>query len=97
MKQSESSFQKSRGDLSSEDAQRAWFASLLWSAFPKSRSEHELAERAATVLTRKNAPVSSRQVRHWLRGESSAKLHHVMAVIAIAGAEIVFRRMESSE
>lgn len=65
-------------------ARRA-FAALLWRAFP-SPSEHDLALKAARVLD-----VSPRQVRNWLRCEHSAGFHHVAAVMAIAGAEIVFR------
>ena len=69
-------------------ASRRWFADLLWRAFP-SRSEAELAETAAVVLE-----VSSKQVRNWLRCEHSAAWPYVARVMAIAGAEIVFRRIE---
>lgn len=69
-------------------ASRRAFAALLWRAFP-SRSEHDLANKAAAVLD-----VSPRQVKNWLRCENSAAWHYVAAVMAIAGAEIVFRRAE---
>lgn len=36
--------------LSPEDAERAWFAGLLWKAFPDATSESELAEMAADIL-----------------------------------------------
>lgn len=94
MKHSEINFRKASTGVSREDAERAWFASLLWRAFPNARSENDLAQSAAKVLTRKKAPVSPRQVRNWLRGESCAKLPHVMAVLAVAGAEIVFTKIE---
>lgn len=65
-------------------ASRVWFRDMLWRAFP-SRSEKALAAKAAPVLG-----VSERQVINWLRGEHDAALRHVLAVIVIAGAEIVF-------
>lgn len=67
---------------------RKWFAELLWKAFPD-QSESAIAERAARVLD-----VSPRQVRNWLRCNNDASLRHVMAVMAVAGAEIVFRKIE---
>lgn len=67
-------------------ASRRWFAAMLWRAFP-SHSEHDLALKAARVLD-----VSPRQVRNWLRCEHDASLRYVMAVMAIAGAEVVFDR-----
>lgn len=69
-------------------ANRRWFRDLLWRAFP-SRSERELAEKAAAVLG-----VSQRQVINWLREEHDPKLRYIMAVLALAGAEIVFTRIE---
>jgi acyl-CoA synthetase (AMP-forming)/AMP-acid ligase II len=70
-------------------ASRRWFASLLWRAFPAA-SEHDLSLDAARVLG-----VSPRQVRNWLRCDHDAGLSTVLAVLAIAGAEIVFDRMEA--
>lgn len=69
-------------------ASRKAFAALLWRAFP-SPSEHELTLKAARVLD-----VSPRQVKNWLRCENSAAVHHYFAVAAIAGAEVVFHRIE---
>jgi hypothetical protein len=69
-------------------ASRRWFAALLWRAFP-SRSEGDLAVKAARVLD-----VSPRQVRNWLRCEHDASLRYVTAVMAIAGAEVVFGLVE---
>jgi hypothetical protein len=70
-------------------AARKWFAGLLWRAFPGCRSEREIAERAARVLD-----VSPRQVQNWLRCENDAGVRYVFAVLTIAGAEIVFRKLE---
>lgn len=69
--------------LDHADASRRWFAALLWRAFP-GRSENDVAAKAARALD-----VSPRQVRNWLRGENSAALHYVTAVMLIAGVEIV--------
>lgn len=69
-------------------AARRWFRNLLWRAFP-APSERDLANRAARVLD-----VSPRQVINWLREEHDASLRYVMAVMAIAGAEVVFGRIE---
>ncbi|MFV0383663.1 hypothetical protein [Paracoccus sp. (in: a-proteobacteria)] len=67
---------------------RRWFRALLWRAFPAA-SERELSVRAAAVLD-----VSPRQVSNWLREEHDASLRYVAAVLAIAGAEIVFQKIE---
>lgn len=69
---------------------RRWFAAMLWSAFP-SRSERDLAQKASRALG-----VSARQVTHWLRCENDASLRYVTAVMAIAGAEIVFGLVEGA-
>lgn len=69
-------------------ANRRWFRDLLWRAFP-AQSERELADKASAVLD-----VSHRQVINWLREEHDPKLRYIMAVLAIAGAEIVFSRIE---
>ncbi|QBF32162.1 hypothetical protein [Thalassococcus sp. S3] len=71
-------------DVDQVSASRKMFASLLWQAFP-ARSEAELAQKAAVVLD-----VSPRQVKNWLRCENSAAWHYVAAVMAVAGAEVVF-------
>jgi hypothetical protein len=67
---------------------RRWFRNLLWRAFP-ARSEADLANKAASVLD-----VSPRQVRNWLREENDASLRYVTAVMAIAGAEVIFSKIE---
>lgn len=78
----EKSFQKTTDRAT---AYRMWFRDLLWRAFPAD-SDAARAETAAHVLD-----VSERQVRNWLRCEHDPKLRYVMAVIAIAGAEVVFK------
>ena len=69
-------------------ASRKWFRNLLFRAFP-SRSEQELAQRAALVLG-----VSPRQVKNWLREEHDTSLRYVTAVMAIAGVEMVCGKIE---
>jgi len=68
-------------------ASRRWFRNLLYKAFP-SPSDCDLADKAARVLD-----VSPRQVRNWLREENDASLRYVTAVMAIAGAEVVFGKI----
>lgn len=75
----------SRNEVDQVSASRKAFAALLWRAFP-SRSEHDLALKAARVLD-----VTPRQVQNWLRCEHSASVHVFFAVASIAGAELVFR------
>ena len=65
-------------------ASRRWFRNMLYRAFP-SPSDCDLADKAARVLD-----VSPRQVRNWLNEDNDASLRYVTAVMAIAGAEIVF-------
>jgi hypothetical protein len=79
---------KSLAKSADGSASRRWFRDLLWRAFP-SRSEGELSEKAAPVLG-----VSPRQVRNWLREDNDASLRHVTAVMAIAGAEVIFTKIE---
>lgn len=69
-------------------AARRWFREMLWRAFP-SASENDLARKAADVLE-----VSPRQVRNWLREENDASLRYVIAVLTIAGGEIIFAKIE---
>lgn len=76
------------GSASNPVAARRWFRNLLWRAFP-SPSENDLAIKAAMVLD-----VSPRQVKNWLREENDASLRYVTAVLAIAGAEIIFGKIE---
>lgn len=93
-KGSEMSFRKSRHALTAEEAERAWFASLLWKAFPEATSENELAELAAETLTSDKRPVTSRTVRNWLRCENSPHFRYVLRVIALVGAESVFQAID---
>jgi len=88
------SFRKSRGSLSPEEAERAWFAGLLWKAFPEARSENDLADMAAEVLTTDCRPVTSRAVRNWLRQENTPHFRYVLRVIALAGTESVFQILD---
>jgi hypothetical protein len=88
---SEMSFGK---HLTPEEAERAWFASLLWRAFPEARSENELCEIAAEVLTKAKRPVTSRTIRNWLRRENTPHYRFVLAVIALVGAEAVFQILD---
>ena len=74
-----------RNSFDQPTAYRMWFRDMLWRAFPAD-SDAARAEKAARVLD-----VSDRQVRNWLRCEHDPKLRYVMAVIAIAGAEVVFK------
>jgi hypothetical protein len=67
---------------------RRWFRDLLWYAFP-SDSENSLAEKAAPVVG-----VSERQIRNWLGCHNDAALSHVLAVLAVAGAEVIFTKIE---
>ena len=85
------SFRKSRNALTPEEAERAWFAGLLWKAFPEAASENELAELAAEVLTSDRRPVTARTVRNWLRQENAPHFRYVLRVIALVGAEAVFQ------
>lgn len=80
-------FQFDKSAFTNEEAERLWFRDLLWQAFPKCRSENELAERASAVLSRKNRPVTTRAVRNWLRCDNTPSFRYVMAVIALVGVE----------
>lgn len=63
---------------------RAWFARLLWRAFPACRSERALCERAAGVLE-----CSPSSVRNYLRETHDAPVLIVLRVLALAGASVV--------
>lgn len=80
---------KNLADSTNPRASRRWFRNMLWRAFP-SPSEHDLANKAANVLG-----VSPRQVKNWLREDNDASLRYVTAVLAIAGAEVVFGQIEA--
>ncbi|QLQ18654.1 MAG: hypothetical protein HZT43_08265 [Exiguobacterium profundum] len=77
-----------------EDDERAWFASILWRAFPEARSENELCDLAAEVLTKAKRPVTARAVRNWLRRENTPHYRYVLHVIAMVGAEAVFQILD---
>ncbi len=77
-------------DLTGQEAERLWFAGLLWKAFPEARSENELAELVAEVLATERRPIHRRTVRNWLRGENTPHFRYVMRVLAMAGAESLF-------
>lgn len=88
---SEMSFRKC---MAPEDVERAWFAGLLWRAFPEAKSENDLADTAAEVLSRDGRSVTARTVRNWLRRENTPHFRYVLAVIAMAGAETVFAALD---
>jgi hypothetical protein len=81
-------FSQFRGRLAPEAADRAWFAALLWRAFP-SASENELSERAGPVLG-----LSPRQVRNLLQCKHDASWPVMLKALTIAGGEVVFRAMD---
>lgn len=76
------------------DRERAWFASLMWRAFPEATSEHELATLVAEVLTTDRVPVHPRTVRNWLRCENAPGFHYTLRILALAGAERVFEILD---
>ncbi|WP_370286906.1 hypothetical protein [Pseudooceanicola nanhaiensis] len=86
-----------KAGLSAEDAEREWFARLLWRAFPEARSEAELAELVAEVLTTDRRPVHARTVRNWLRCVNAPSFRYTMQVIALAGAESLFELFDPGE
>lgn len=85
------SFQFEHGDLTTEEAERMWFADLLRQAFPMCRSENEICERASKVLSRNSRPVTPRAVKNWLRCENTPHFRYVLTVYALAMAEKVAR------
>ncbi|EBA17425.1 hypothetical protein RSK20926_06802 [Roseobacter sp. SK209-2-6] len=70
---------------------RKWFAELLWVAFP-SQSERELRAEASRTLG-----CSERQVGNWLNCENDASLSVVVSVLIVAGAEVVFQKLEGGK
>ena len=85
---------RSNAQISDEGAQRAWFARQLWRAFPEAKSEHELAEIVAEVLTTDRRPVHARTVINWLRCNNAPAFRYVMGVLALAGSEAVIDLVE---
>ena len=77
--------------MTSEQAERQWFADLLWQAFPMCQSEAELCERAAAVLSRKGRSVTPRAVRNWCRRENTPHFRYVLTVYALAQTEKIAR------
>ena len=90
-------FRKSSAALSPQDAEREWFAGLLWKSFPEARSENQLAELVAKVLTTDHRPVEPRTVRNWIRCENTPHFRYVLRVIAMAGAESLFQIIEPGD
>lgn len=78
-----------RRRMSAPEAEREWFAALLWRAFP-SASATALSETAGPVLG-----VTPRQVRNWLACSHDARWRDVVKVLVIAGGEVVLSRMEA--
>lgn len=67
---------------------RKCVSELLWIAFPSS-SGHELCRKAASALG-----VHWRTVENWLQCNNDAPGSVVLRILAIAGAEIIFRKIE---
>lgn len=88
---------KSAGGISREEAELRWFASLLWRAFPEARSERELSELAAEVLTTSRRPIHWKTVRNWLRAEATPHFRYYIPVIAMAGAESIFEIIDAED
>ena len=83
-----------RNALTGEEAERQWFAGLLWRAFPEATSENQLAELAAEVLTTDKRSVTARSVRNWLRCENTPHFRYVLRVIGMAGTESIFQILD---
>ncbi len=79
-----------RGALSPVEAEREWFARLLWKAFPEATSADEVAALAAEVLSGTGRPVTARAVTNWLRCENTPHFRYVLPLLAMAGSEAVF-------
>jgi len=72
-------------------AAREWFADLLWVAFPGA-TENEVMKQASRALC-----CSERQVANWLRCRNDAAVSVVTKVLMVAGAEVVFKKIEGGE
>lgn len=81
----------SQSDTARLYPERMRFSLMLRRAFP-GVSDTAIAERAAPVLG-----VSTRQVHNWLQCRNEAKVSHVLAVIAIIGAETLFQIIGGSQ
>lgn len=78
----------------SEEVELARFGRLLWRAFPEARSEHDLSEIAAAVLSTEGRNVHPKTVRNWLHGDNAPHFRYVIRVLALAGAESVFELID---
>ena len=83
--------ENSRVALCPEEAERKWFAGLLWKAFPEARSEEQLAILVAEVLTDERRPVHPKTIKNWLRCDHAPHFRYVIRVLAMAGAESLFQ------
>ena len=70
------------GDLTPQDAQRAWVADLIWRAFPAD-SMTACSQIAASEMTRLGVNTSERQVRNLLRCEHDASFQRVNLLLAL--------------
>lgn len=66
-----------------ESAERDWFASALWRAFPGCRSENDLAEVVANHLRSVGRRASPRTVRNWLQREHAPQFRHVSPLLKV--------------
>lgn len=90
--------EKSYGNcIAPEDAERKWFAGLLWKAFPEARSENDLSELVADVLATEKRPIHPRTVRNWIRCDNTPHFRYVMRIIALAGAESLFQIIDAED
>ncbi len=80
-----------RNCMTPHEAELDWFAGLMWKAFPEAKSENELSELVAEVLTTERRPVHPKTVRNWLRKLNAPHFRYVIRVIALVGAESVFQ------
>lgn len=78
-----------------EEIERKLFAEMLWKAFPAAKSENELAELVAEVLTEEHRPCHPKTVRNWLRCDNTPHFRYVMRVLALAGAESIFQMIDA--
>ena len=88
----EKSFRKCSGH---EESDLAWVGKALWRAIPEARSEHELSEIAAELLSTPKATVTPRTVRNWVRGVSTPHFRYVRSILVMAGAEAVFNLIDA--
>ena len=80
-----------------EEAEKHWFAGLLWKGIPEATSENDLADRWAELLTTERRPIHPKTIRNWLRCENTPHFRYVMRVIALAGAESLFQIIDAED